>query len=743
MTSAFATNYTVTPAEGWPGAQLESPIVLTFDDAVEVVKTDGTYVTYNMPAQTTTTTNVNKGMELTADGNKLNLTLTRNSGIVKVGTTKPFASMASVAGGPAVKEGGMQFRIEAGAFTVGGVDNEEIILNYYISNEKPAVDMSYTNDVPEGWQITFQTINLTFGSEVAVVEAATSVDYTTASGLNTGNTGGISTTAEGNVLTIKFTRKAVKQGTSGIFKTTSPALVAGDFIITIPAGSYTVAGEAGPEIVLNYYVSNNEPTYNYEATFTPSNAEAIEELGAMKAAFDGKTAAWNENAEVTLKYNGVAVETSLSLSVENGALVVTPATAFTEGGTYTLSIPTEAYNVDGKKNQPLEYTWTVTEKVLPADFDFSVTPAQNKWQSEVQYFELTFDGEVAVVPGSSKQVAYNFEGNKYLTNMFANEYFKAEGDKLLFAAAGPRTTGWEPFAGYGQFAGGEFTLTIQEKSFTVNGVPNKAITLKYYVSESKPLFFSEFDADPEQGEVESLDTINLDFFEAYENVEIVNDAVVGSITRNGEPVDATVTIAPVFDDELTMEVTIDPAQTLPGEYKVMLPADFFTVEGLLNDAYVFSYSIAEPPAPYTVSPEEGQIDADNAPENVEVTFLPNDEVKWVAPVLTVDGVEKNVAVTLFAEGNKLTIDYENLFTTPGEYKLVVPAACYTKNGEQFEELVFEWTVVEAVAVDQVVEEETVTVYDLQGRQVLNNADRKELRSLRGFYIVNGRKMVIR
>lgn len=475
--SAAAADYTVTPAEGWPGKTLGS-FTITFSQPVTVSDDSGISVDYNLGTDVSKT-GVTGGMSLAADGNSLTCTFTR--GDIYVGKKQPFASQSYKPGSTTVREGGMDFHINAGAYTVGGADGAELTISYFIS------------DTPQ--------IN---------------------------------------------------------------------------------------------------------ATFFPAPGE-VESLGTITVSFgEGNVAAWGENPSASLYRGGsVNANPNYTYAVVDGLLTLTPAAAVTTPGSYELTVAAGSYTVNGEAGPELKAEYSIpTPPAPPAeDFAFTAQPSTAAWQEALGTVTLTFDGEVTIAEGFVKAVQYDFPGNLYTNNNFASETtfdgvnlgngLHADGNKLFFANAttGGIRQGWTPFSGYGTLQPGFLTLYIREGSYFVNGVPGKEIVLNYYISDDAPAFFTVFDATPEDGdEIEKLDTITLEFIE--EDVDItLEGSANGSITRDGEPVDAMVVVT--REDEITLNVTVTPAQTAAGEYEVTIPEGAFQIQGIDNTPVVVTYTIAD------------------------------------------------------------------------------------------------------------------------------------------------------
>lgn len=714
--NASAAAYTLTPAEGWPGTQLDG-VTLAFDspvtDVQDVTQVSGLLSVTYQSSSPSSSTNVSKGMTLVAEGNNLKLSFTRNSGVVKVGSTKPFSSMGT--GSQTVMEGDMTFNIAAGTFNVGGEPNEAISFTYFMSLEEPVheTDFSFTSSLAEGWQASIgKDITLTFNSEVVAVDNTLSIYCNTVNGYgvyDTEYTSNISKKAEGNVLTLSVGKAASKENTSGTFKVTSPKLLAGEYIVTVPAGTYTVGGEPGPEITLSYYLSNTEPVFNFTPTFTPEAGSTVSEVGTIVADFGaGANVAWASDAanNISLYKVGGAVQNCnvhYTLSASGSQLTLVPDVTMTDVATYELTIGAGAMTNNGKANTEaitVQYVIDTPPLPEPQDFPFTVTPITDSYYQELKAVALTFDtNETIEMLNKDKGNCYvTFEGmnpdmdgsNPSQCYWFANDKFtqdnctRVEGNTAYFVStAGVKQGQATNYDSNGAFAGGYVNVVIREATLLIGGIPNNEITLRYYVADNEPDFMM-YDLTPETtDEISELTSVKLDYWAAT-NVAAKAETLVGELKFNGEATDAAVVTGAINGTEV--EFTLTPAQTAYGVYTITIPAGQYTVDGLDNNETVLIYTIEKPkvynfvptftPAPETYIPELGTITADFGTE-AEVSWADNADVTF-----TEEGSETAVegAYTLSAEGTVLTITRENAITENGTYVLTIKAGAMINNG---------------------------------------------------------------
>ncbi len=238
------------------------------------------------------------------------------------------------------------------------------------------------------------------------------------------------------------------------------------------------------------------------------------------------------------------------------------------------------------------------------------------------------------------------------------------------------------------------------------------------------------------------------------------------IRELGEPVNG--------EDGTTMIWNFEPI-TEPGTYVLMIPKGYFNIgeeyDGTNSNATQFTYyvegvqtgELAYDWVPSSITP------ADNATLNdLSVMVLDFENVTFadfeaVASVYKVEETE-DVFVTEATFSDNANSDYWNptiydlTLKTPvsefGTYKVVIPAASFG-DGQWFEtrfyeavgrtnpEIVLVYNI-GSVGVDSILSSnENATVYNIQGVEVLRDADASAVKALpAGLYIINGEKVVV-
>lgn len=217
------------------------------------------------------------------------------------------------------------------------------------------------------------------------------------------------------------------------------------------------------------------------------------------------------------------------------------------------------------------------------------------------------------------------------------------------------------------------------------------------------------------------------------------------------------------DPATTASFELPEEITAAGTYVLTIPAGFFIVGSNYDNSpeMVLTYTIGEtePTEVLGVTPADGEEVSELYEFSIEMNKAISlnaacDEAISLYNLSTVDLVasipvdENEELYYTYNEDNTLvTFVLDQIVTTPGQYKLVIPAGKFLLNGRELNDAIeFTFTIpgsgdgIDAAAADA----EKVTVVTLNGVVVLKDADRSALKSLKkGLYIVNGRKVVLK
>ena len=749
-------DYTVEPAEGW---QKEiAQVSFSFGGEVGVVTNDATSIDYNIGV-TNETLNCTRGTELVADGNTL--TITMNRGALTPGKAKPFNSMASMSGGKTLGDPcPIEFTIPAGAFTVDGEANTEpIVVKYTLSTEDPNPATANVTASPAEGVLAEPTkiFNFAFEGEIASANYDfVTVECMTTAGVKTftGSEQYLSTEIFQSPNMTVTCAKNVEIGATGVFSAdqTDP-LAAGDVIFTIPAGTYTLNGEPGPEVKITYTLEA-EPEPEAKTTITPEADSHNAALPEVVINFgEGKVPAWTSGSPsiywnglpgsnaagkyFSLTNNAAGEGYKCAYSVRDNSLVITIPNEGITPGMYEFSISN--YTVNEEAGEKLSFNIYVDEPNMEnaQALEFTVDPATNAVQpNSIKNLVLTFaEGSNAVLVKPFKGgISYSLESAEdavtNVDNWFNGYVFgdnRAEGNKVYFGntSAIPNPNGKT-----------NLWIHFSEGTFMVDGVYNEAVTLEYYLAA--PEYF-DYDAEPAAGSTTwSLDFMSLEFFDVDTEemtFELAEDAK-GQLKRNGAVMENYDVLLNVYENFLQMMVvdsaTQEEAAVMePGHYQVVIPAGSFFIDGLGNSEISLAYEIAYQEAEFTANPENGA--TVRGISSVELTFEDDVEIEALeaATYVMLGGAKINAEYV--GEGNKLTVSLDTPvyasyneetgnYSWTGEKNFIIPEGFFTIFGREAAQIELTYNFDYNVALptfDFTVNPEEGTVKELEGEFVLS------------------------
>lgn len=240
------------------------------------------------------------------------------------------------------------------------------------------------------------------------------------------------------------------------------------------------------------------------------------------------------------------------------------------------------------------------------DIPYTVTPVTDQpVMGKFGQFELHVDGMAKILNYSKGNVMFSYvsaeEAETTETNWFAAGKASTAGDGFVKIEKYGTAIEQGVNCGYGgQFDGGWVWINIRENTFAVNGVPNKPITLKYYISNGAPTFFV-YDAVPVVGQVvDPISVITMDFYDDNVNIEMTEECEA-NVTFNGEASNSVAKVSAV--DATNLKITIEPALSELGDYKIVIPAAKFHIQGLYNPEMALEYKLVEKPTPINYAPK--------------------------------------------------------------------------------------------------------------------------------------------
>ena len=749
-------DFTVSPTQGWinPEEQVNK-IVLTFDGEVtpNVDPKYGYYYVVDVEATLEDGTAYTNNLSATFEGNTITYE-TRSNTYLAIGQKKVFATGQTKGLG----EGPLTFKIPESSYCVNGEPGPAIELNYLLAAEAPASGANVTASPAEGVLAEPTKIfNFAFEGEIASANYDfVTVECMTTAGVKTftGSEQYLSTEIFQSPNMTVTCAKNVEIGATGVFSAdqTDP-LAAGDVIFTIPAGTYTLNGEPGPEVKITYTLEA-EPEPEAKTTITPEADSHNAALPEVVINFgEGKVPAWTSGSPsiywnglpgsnaagkyFSLTNNAAGEGYKCAYSVRDNSLVITIPNEGITPGMYEFSISN--YTVNEEAGEKLSFNIYVDEPNMEnaQALEFTVDPATNAVQpNSIKNLVLTFaEGSNAVLVKPFKGgISYSLESAEdavtNVDNWFNGYVFgdnRAEGNKVYFGntSAIPNPNGKT-----------NLWIHFSEGTFMVDGVYNEAVTLEYYLAA--PEYF-DYDAEPAAGSTTwSLDFMSLEFFDVDTEemtFELAEDAK-GQLKRNGAVMENYDVLLNVYENFLQMMVvdsaTQEEAAVMePGHYQVVIPAGSFFIDGLGNSEISLAYEIAYQEAEFTANPENGA--TVRGISSVELTFEDDVEIEALeaATYVMLGGAKINAEYV--GEGNKLTVSLDTPvyasyneetgnYSWTGEKNFIIPEGFFTIFGREAAQIELTYNFDYNVALptfDFTVNPEEGTVEELEGEFILS------------------------
>ena len=313
----------------------------------------------------------------------------------------------------------------------------------------------------------------------------------------------------------------------------------------------------------------------------------------------------------------------------------------------------------------------------------------------------------------------------------------------------------------GDFAGitadGTYTIYFPAGYFNLgdNGDPSPEMTVVYTIGEEQPSYPAIITPTPGSTLVSLPAAIDLKFA-GYE------EAGIGSGRATIQFEDETPKSLPdpyldPVDYEAVAQRLGDYADAkTPGKYTITFPAGYFNLgsNGESSPEMVVVYIVEKPANEYpaTIDPTPGST-MEALPDDITLTFTGYKEA----------GLGGGHATIQFESEDPQNLpdlkyhpkDYEAVIQNLGEYAGATNIGVYTitfpegyvnlgYNGETSPEMVITYTVNNNTGVAGVtIKADRYMVFDLNGVKVLDTTDADALKALKGLYIVNGVKVVLK
>lgn len=238
--------------------------------------------------------------------------------------------------------------------------------------------------------------------------------------------------------------------------------IAGEYVVTVPAGTLTVDGAlCDRELTATYQISGVAPGYSLE--IEPADGSTIYDMQHFVLTFDGierVTATVNstDSAPYLTDAQGYREATVSAVSVEGNALELSLAEPITKPGVYTLNVPSAAYLLEGARADDITATYTLVEK------RYVVNPSEETVLYNLNTVEILFYGvsDVAVTTPDATVPVVNAEADEV-------SVMQLQGSRGILELI-PDTELATP---------GRYMLFVPGNLYKLDGVPGYDIVLRY------------------------------------------------------------------------------------------------------------------------------------------------------------------------------------------------------------------------------------------------------------------------
>lgn len=332
---------------------------------------------------------------------------------------------------------------------------------------------------------------------------------------------------------------------------------AGEYTLTIPAGAFTLDGQASEEVVAKY-------TYKPVFELTPAPKSTVEDLNEMTITFPEAEKVEFVGNEISFvltvgAYYAAPGYTCTRVNDNTFTLTLLEGAATIPTGTANLVIEEGSFELDGEASPEIRATYTIAREASTA---WTTSPEKTIVYAEYG-FDCAFvfeDGTQVSYPDVSK-VTVTYAGN----TLSSSEYMMmSESNYLMFGM-------YETSL----LQAGEFTVDIEAGAFTISGTPNDAMTYTWDVESAKD--YSSTVKPSAEGKVSDLSKITVAFPEAT-TAELYNNGA--SLRKSDYSYYCTPEIAKVEDAEYpAFEFSFDPAPVTAGTYDFTCRMGTFTLDG--------------------------------------------------------------------------------------------------------------------------------------------------------------------
>lgn len=308
----------------------------------------------------------------------------------------------------------------------------------------------------------------------------------------------------------------------------------------------------------------------------------------------------------------------------------------------------------------------------------------------------------------------------------------------------------------GIIATGDYTLTVPSATFRLGGSLNKKTEKEYTVVDANYADYVSLSPSPES-KPQTISTIQVTFL-TTDWAFPISTQKISVLNENG---DTIATATPGYSTSRTANnvclIMLDKDITAAGTYIIDVPKGAFVfdvIDRIYNKRMRFTYTIDGLPDPAEK--------IESAPKEYKALAELSDIILTFSNASYTDVANRDSVAKLFnaSDGELVTtgeiktvsgrqrilIELKDKVTTDGTYTLHVPANSLLLNSKLYDkDLTFTYIVDVAAGVASIVAtgDEPVRVYSLTGVLVREGKASEVLSGLKGAYIVNGKKMLLK
>ena len=525
----------------------------------------------------------------------------------------------------------------------------------------------------------------------------------------------------------------------------NPITTSGEYTVVIEDSVYVTGEGFGQEknaspVYLKYTVLAAPQAVITVESSDPASESTVESLSQVMIEFSEEVYGKDETVYFFDPVNYVQYPATFQVNPKNRKVaMVSLAEPITEAGNYRLTLEEgvvgdQAWNdsgyMTGKVNVGTTLFFTVGSGSQGGDDFFTADPANGSTVDALSHIKITFKDHSSIGNG---MIVVKKDGEQIgkIDASYDDDWDNDYDFHIYYSAEKP----------------GVYTFEIPEGYFVTGGSNAPAFTLTYTVGSGSQGGDDFFTTDPANGStVDALSHIKITF---KDHSSIGNGMIV--VKKDGEQIGK---IDASYDDDWDNDYDfhIYYSAEKPGVYTFEIPEGYFVIGG--NNAPAFTLT-------YTVGNGGGAVTSDwktDPADGSTVTSLKTIHV-WNTTVsamaggsgkITVkrDGVElEKISDANYGEDlNELIISTSVEYTEDGTYTFEVPEGFFLDgSGNALPAVTFTYYIGEAAGIDNINADADgkVNVYSLDGKTVKMNATNDELKSLRGIYIINGKKVIRR